>query len=1028
MLLTVIILFAKIGNAQPSDFEQFRLQHKAAHWQVYTTPAYDLYYQKDNDSLVAEVLYEIQSVIKEIEDSLFANNNKKLNIILYPSVADLQESNIGISADRLLPIGSKRFTGNRVLVAYKGSENVLRQDLKEKLLAQYIQQRIYGEGLSSFLKSVNEKTIPKWFKESVPAYYSKGWTVADDLAFRKILLTPIKKTFLDLTEMNPRFTGKALLYYLTETKRRGATSNFILSVLKGKTLIKSAQLVYKEPLWELQQSALVFFVNRYLNDNRNVFSSKKTLNSFAVPKGVIQLICSPNSDKVAILSKQNEQYNIKVINTKSKKQYRVLQIADGEVFQEEQLPILKWSVKGQQEQLGVVYNEKGKLKFRQYRFGKGVQPIRTSNVSLEKINGVQEIAFTPNQSLVYFSAYQNGLLDIYKLKGIRLSKITNSKNEELGLVYGKKNGESGLSFIADYPTDTIYSTIQKNKMSQEQKLFYLNDKKLKVLSAQTKPYVISNTEGVLSRKIQTTSVSKIKKEQAILYHLSNENGFSEIVKQEGVQIEVVARVNENILDYKIKGAHMLSYILQNDSIIERSSLMQGFSNAKSILAREKKNKKNQQERQRTSSKKNKKKTGLNLFGANQTAIKKYRDSLEQAKSFQMKNRKPYRLKLVSDYTSASLSNNLLMNRYQSYAFNQGLFHQANIGGLVQYAFSDLFENYKVSAGVRLPSNGKGSDFFVSYENRKKMLDWGISYQRHVEKFTLNNNSDWLQKGGVYYPPYIKQKTNYIEGFVRNPFNKSSALKMSLGLKQDRQVFIASDTFSLYYPDTTQIWSVGRLEYQIDKSKKVQADIYKGFRARAFFEYHLQVKKGAVAFMHFGFDARYYLGLYKNIIWANRIQAATSGGDNLGIMYTLGGTQNQMAPLVDSSVKFSPLDDYSLIAYATGLRGYAQNIRYGNTYALLNSEVRIPVLNTFFNIQTKLNSLNHLKFVVFGDVANAWNRKQFDLQQIPKWAMSYGLGLHTNLLNYQIRMDVAWQTLNQNKVRKPLFVFSLGQNF
>ena len=288
LTLSLLILWGNLCFAQQPDFESFRLQYQKQHWKVYQTKAYDLYYVEEADTLVAEVLLEVQGVIKEIEDSLFANQSKKLNIILYSSVAHLQESNIGISADKLLPIGSKRFTGNRVLVAYKGDRKRLRIDLKEKILAQYIQQQIYGEGLKSFLKSVNEKTVPAWFKKSVPSFYAAGWTIEDDLLFKELVLVPKKKTFADLVEQNPNLSGKAFFYYLSQEKRGGAISNFIFSILKGKSVATSAQLVYKEPLWKLQQNALLFYVNRYLSDQRNPFSQANAITSVAVPKQVIK--------------------------------------------------------------------------------------------------------------------------------------------------------------------------------------------------------------------------------------------------------------------------------------------------------------------------------------------------------------------------------------------------------------------------------------------------------------------------------------------------------------------------------------------------------------------------------------------------------------------------------------------------------------------------------------------------------------------------------------------------------------------
>ena len=707
----------------------------------------------------------------------------------------------------------------------------------------------------------------------------------------------------------------------------------------------------------------------------------------------------------------------------SRKYKRLLRIAIDEVFQDANAPIINWDQKGKRERLGIVHGNKGELVFKEYYFNKGIQAVRTSQVLLQNIDAVNQLSFTPGKE-VYFSANKDGVRDVFLLKGSRLKQMTYSKNEEKALLFGESNNKQGLFFIAAYPGDTMYAELASNKASNESKLYFLNTEQLEILSQKSRPYVLPTV--VKSWNANETDI-RLRGNQSDFYYQSLSHGFAEIKAISNGKEQIINRNSQSMAAFKASSNKVNSYIVKRDSVFITEYTPQKMSLVKSKLVLDLE----QLERikaQKAKKKDNKKPESLNLFRASKKEVQAYKDSLEKARYFQKKRSNPYKLKLVSGYTSASLNNTLLINRYQSYQFNQGMFNQANIGGLVQYAFTDIFENYKVSAGVRLPANGKGSDFFAAYENRKGLLDWGANYLRHVEKFTLPNNSNWFAQGGVYFPPYIKQRTNYIEGFARFPFRKSQAVKMSLGLRHDRQVFIASDTFSLFYPDTTQLWSLGRLEYQLDKSKKVLEDIRQGFRAKVFFEYHAQLAHAQSSFMHFGLDARYYQPIYKNIIWANRLQAASSGGETAGIMYTLGGTQNQIAPLVDSQASFLPTENYSLIAYATGLRGYAQNVRFGNTYVLINSEVRIPVLNTFFNIQTRLNSLNNLKLVLFTDVANAWNREKLRWSQVPQWAHSYGVGVHTSLLNYQIRMDVAWQNLEQNQIKKPLFIFSLGQNF
>jgi hypothetical protein len=424
-------------------------------------------------------------------------------------------------------------------------------------------------------------------------------------------------------------------------------------------------------------------------------------------------------------------------------------------------------------------------------------------------------------------------------------------------------------------------------------------------------------------------------------------------------------------------------------------------------------------------KKGKQETSLfSPFKADSSEKAKYKDSLAKERVFDKDKSKPYLIHLTSDYVSAQLDNSLLINKYQPYKFNQGQFHQQVLSGMTKYTFSDIFEDHKATVGFRIPSTSKGGDFFVEYDNFKKRMDWGISYFRHVEKFTLPNDTNWSNQYGYNVPNYIKQKTHYFEARALYPFSRYQAIKMTIGIRKDQQVFIATDKYSLTYPDTNQVWTIARVEWMRNKIKNESQDLKKGYSIKLFIEYQNEIAGGKSSFFHLGGAGLYFKPIYKNTLWANRIQTALSGGESEGMMFVMGGVQNQLAPLIDSSVKFSQKDHYSYISYASSLRGYAQNIRAGNVFALLNSEIRVPILPLFFNQTTALTSLNKLQAVVFTDIGNAWKLSS----PTPKLALGYGVGLRTVLVSYYVRLDCAWRNLSQLNIKNPIWHVAIGREW
>jgi hypothetical protein len=52
------------------------------------------------------------------------------------------------------------------------------------------------------------------------------------------------------------------------------------------------------------------------------------------------------------------------------------------------------------------------------------------------------------------------------------------------------------------------------------------------------------------------------------------------------------------------------------------------------------------------------------------------------------------------------------------------------------------------------------------------------------------------------------------------------------------------------------------------------------------------------------------------------------------------------PMFDNTIPVTPNVNYGFQALATNMRGFSQNVRNGNSFALINSELRWPVVKIF----------------------------------------------------------------------------------
>ena len=130
-----------------------------------------------------------------------------------------------------------------------------------------------------------------------------------------------------------------------------------------------------------------------------------------------------------------------------------------------------------------------------------------------------------------------------------------------------------------------------------------------------------------------------------------------------------------------------------------------------------------------------------------------------------------------------------------------------------------------------------------------------------------------------------------------------------------------------------------------------------------------------------------------------------------------------------------------------MRGFKQNVRSGNSFSVLNSELRFPVFKYFFNRPLKSDFLNNFQIVGFGDMGAAWKGMNplseentfftttiyrpplnitVQVQKSPLVA-GYGFGLRSSLLGYFVRADWSWG-IEENQIQPRQFYISLSLDF
>jgi outer membrane protein assembly factor BamA len=130
-----------------------------------------------------------------------------------------------------------------------------------------------------------------------------------------------------------------------------------------------------------------------------------------------------------------------------------------------------------------------------------------------------------------------------------------------------------------------------------------------------------------------------------------------------------------------------------------------------------------------------------------------------------------------------------------------------------------------------------------------------------------------------------------------------------------------------------------------------------------------------------------------------------------------------------------------------MRGFSQNIRNGNNFAVINNEIRFPVFKYLANYPLSKSFFENFQLVGFFDVGSAWSgptpwssKNAYDSDVIHQGPITitidadrdpivagYGFGVHTTLLGYFMRFDWAWGIENR-QILPHVFYFSMSLDF
>jgi hypothetical protein len=1060
-----------------------RVQHKNFDWSILQSQNFEIYFYKGGESIAKMAAGYAESDFTRMTDLVGYSPYTKTKIFIYNSVADLQQSNIGIDAQGYSTGGQTKFFRPEIELAFTGDKASFRKEINRSVASALVFEMMYGGSLKDLIKSAYFLTLPDWFIPGVTQYLAEGWTVELDDYMRDMVKYRKIKNIDSYTGEDAQLIGHSLWNYIAEEYGKQSIAN----ILNLTRIVRNSESGI--------QNTIGINYNRFINDWKKFYIDQATgigAEHTTIPLANLMrknskdffykhLKINHSQNLIAFSENNKGAYKVKIKNLQNNKETTIFK---GGYRTTEQainfnVPLLTWR---NETQLVIIGYQKGLLHLWLY-------DTKTKKKRANKLpfTHIHSLAASDDGSQLVLSAEKEGQNDLYtyKFENQAITQLTDDIFDDITPSFLKNSNK--IVFASNRLNDTTALAPKGTltDISDRFNIFVYNPQNKKNLDR------LTNT--------LSTDLSPIAANENTVLYLSNQRGIVHLFGYEfstGVSkqitnfehsIEQYDFQNNRLAFNMLLGGKKELFLLNNFDVSNRSvfsgkTLRQQKTDVRQLATlRQKrqetekkependkkddtnsKNENQQNELTRTnpfnidtdnyvfdiqSPQKQKKKKLLEGYKPTETeGLKRKPESVEFSKAT------PYTNKFSAENINTSL---FIDPRYTMMSNRIGFLRGATLQ--IESGIIELFENHRFNLGMGVLMNlsTPNTNYFLEYEYLRKRLDYKLRFERQTYSVTGPQQ--------VYLQRYALNKAQAAVSYAIDTRQRFTGTIFGANTTFATTSSYVSPTFLRVAQQEVYYGGFG-LTYTFDNVIIPAPNVADGLRLKVSFENYTGINLVEKSFGNFYAEARYYKQLGKKIMFAGRAMY----GQFLGKAtknYRIGGTENWIFNESDALSSTNPLfydesvtevaasrnySDLLFTPYLMPLRGFNYNRLAGEGAFLANLEIRIPVLNYFTKGNITSNFIRNLQFIGFFDIGTAWNgnnpfsgenainTSEFSVPGNPFYAkvinfknpflMGYGAGMRTMLLGFYLRGDLAWGIEDNVTAAKPKFYLSFGRDF
>ena len=1054
LFAVVPIVHAQFYNGMNMPFGKNRVQWGDFHWSYYTNDNFDVYFYQGGNDMAQYAQAYAKDQIPRLETRLNSRFKKKVQFIVFNSMGDFKQSNIDLEEEENGNTGGiTKIIGSKVILYFDGDYTHFEAQIREGIVKLLFSQVMNGISIGSQIRNSYRYDIPQWFRDGLVAFIAGNWDCHKEAQLQRGIVSGNYKKINHLRDEDAQVAGYSFWNFIDE-KYGSKSFNDILTLAENtKSVRKSLLYVTGKEYKKLVEEWYAYYKARYdvvlVNQPNDIMALKyKKYRTFTQPS------ISPNGKHIAYVSNDEGKLRLWLEDLQTGKRQQLFKAgyhSDENI--DTSFPLLAWHPNG--DILSFIIEEKGKIQL----YNLDVNSGKKASTYLFDFQKVSSFSYAHKSRKLVLAASRMGKPDIYvyNLFSNTVEQITNDWHTDLDPVFTYDDRQ--IVFSSNRDNDTLKVDEKIGFQNKQFDLYAYNySNKSEVLQNLTCQRF---SNSILPEPLKDGSMLYLNDSSGYynLFQIRFDSAISHIdtiihYRYFGTN-EQLTDYSANIIDYSYQPRDHKAALLMADKTGEKfylSPILRGHETdirqlspyAQKRLFTELIQKEKDtivepisMHRFSASYRYSRRKHQIGgAIGADSTQVvqqgsgpapkPKAKDTIQRLNN--------YYVELFADQLMTQIDFTSMNYSYQPFTGGYApIYLYSGFNVFLGTKLKDLMEDYKIEIGVKLNTTLQNNEYMIRFSDFSKRLDKSITLHRFV-------TDDYSS----YYYRTFSNEAFYTLSY---PFSEILSLRGTAIYRLDHRVNLAIDDHSLADKDLYINWAGLRAELVYDNSKKIGTNLLVGARGKVFAEYYQKIAKNTTNMVVAGFDYRHYTRISRNFIWANRIAGSTSFGKQK-LIYYMGGVDNWIFASFDNGTPVDYGQNYAYQTLATNMRGFSQNIRNGNSFVVLNSELRFPVFSYFTNRPINMQFIRDFQIVAFADLGTAWtgwnpyspsnslyntyindgNLNITVTEMKEPIVGGIGFGLRTTLFGYFIRGDVAWGIQDWHLVKGPRYYLSFNLDF